>query len=103
MLPFCLRSLLLPYSLIQIFGAEYLDTAFSSPATLISFCLTIASLAMCVSGFTESIVTYCICLAVSGLAQGPIWPSCAKIMSNACPSDQKASIIGTLELRYYIH
>ena len=87
-------SLLLPYSLIQIFGASYFDTVFSSPQVLISLCLTVASTSMWLSGFMYSSETYCMCLAISGLAQGPIWPACAKIMSNNCPINKKSSVIG---------
>ena len=87
-------SLLLPYSLIQIFGASYFDTVFSSPQVLISLCLTVASTSMWLSGFMYSSETYCMCLAISGLAQGPIWPACAKIMSNNCPINKRSSVIG---------
>ena len=95
-------SLLLPYSLIQIFGAGYLDTLFSSPAVLISVCLIIASVSMSLSGFMESIVFYCLCLAISGLAQGPIWPACAKLMSSVCPSNKKASVLGIVFCTLFI-
>ena len=91
---FYFLSLLLPYSLIQIFGASYFDTVFSSPQVLISICLTVASTSMWLSGFMYSSEAYCMCLAISGLAQGPIWPACAKIMSNNCPINKRSSIIG---------
>ena len=93
-----LNSLLLPYSLIQIFGASYLDTIFSCPSVLVSISITVASVSMCLSGFMETIYSYCLCIALSGLSQGPIWPACAKIMSNACLPNQKATMLGNLLL-----
>ena len=79
-----------------------MDTVFSSPAVLISVCLTVASVSMSLLGFMESIVFYCLCLALSGLAQGPIWPACAKLMSSVCPSNKKASVLGIVFCTLFI-
>ena len=96
-LNFFIFSFLLPYSFIQIFGASYVDRIFSSPAILISVCLSITSISMCLSGFAGTIYSYCIWVAVSGIAQGPIWPACAKLMAKACQPTKKASVLGNLK------
>ena len=50
----------------------------------------------------KEIVSYCLCLSLSGLAQGPIWPACAKLMSSVCPSNKKASVLGIIFCAIFI-
>ena len=72
-------SLLLPYSMVQIFGASLWDSY--SPNFVIAFSLILAAIATQLLVATHELYSFCILVALSGAAQAPIWPACIKALS----------------------
>ena len=69
-------ALLLPYSFVQIFGANFWHS-FPSHCVL-ALNLFMAALFILLSGLAHDYSVFCLLVALSGVFQAPLWPNCIK-------------------------
>lgn len=89
-------ALLLPYSLVQIFGAAFWDTF--KPNFVILINLSLAAIATLLMALTHEFHLFLALVALSGAAQGPLWPACIKAM----PDKNMATHVGLLGTAPYM-
>ena len=93
-------SLLLAYATAQIAFSSTWDTL-ASPRLVIGLCLSLTSTAMMLLGASLAFWFVCLCLLISGAAQAPIWPACARLLSAWFPKEKQSSVFGAVSTAPY--
>jgi len=92
-------SLLLPYAMVQIFGANFLNSF--RPNIVITLSLLLAAVATQLLVLTQDIYLFCALVVISGAAQAPIWPACIKALSSHIGENSIGTYVGLLDSAPY--